>query len=239
MMASWRTSAAWTLVLALLLVGGLVLVAPGPQPASAHEQSVLVPASGTGRCPSDVQNCTSTWTHVNSWTHYTARVPSNCSVDIIDQCGIRVTSTSATSSCQSSSNCGHGPHSSTPQPTGPGTWTRWNGHRNANYRWSGQRRQPMEHEHDEEESPPLPKSPGAISIHAPTAVACLRALLTGSPTTAPGKPNRSPIPRCARPRGEALPAKTSLAVCDGSRSFPMAAASPVFTTRRYPVGGFS
>ena len=199
MMASWRTSAAWTLVLALLLVGGLVLVAPGPQPASAHEQSVLVPASGTGRCPSDVQNCTSTWTHVNSWTHYTARVPSNCSVDIIDQCGIRVTSTSATSSCQSSSNCGHGPHSSTPQPTGPGTWTRWNGHRNANYRWSGQRRQPMEHEHDEEESPSapprrlqrrhrlphprrrihrppsstLPKSTGAASIRAPTAVACL------------------------------------------------------------------
>lgn len=139
--------AAIGLVLVGLLALGLALAVPDFRPVLAHEQTALVAESGNGRCPSGVENCTETWTHVNSWTHYTASVPPSCTIEIIDQCGIHVTSSSASSSCQSSSNCGHGPHNSIPQPTGPGTWTQWNGHRNINYRWAGQRREAVEHEH--------------------------------------------------------------------------------------------
>ena len=143
-------------MLVALLTTGMAISAPGSSPALAHELTELVPASGTGSCPSGVENCSQTWTHTNSWTHYTAQVPSNCEVEIIEECGITITSRSASSSCQNSSNCGHGPHSSTPQPTGPGTWTTWNGHHNSNYRWSGQRRVPVEHEHDSPNPPPQP-----------------------------------------------------------------------------------
>ena len=161
-----------------VLAAGLALVASDAPPAHAHEQAELVAVSGTGRCPSDVQNCSETWTHVNSWTHYTAHVPSNCEVDIIEQCGIRVTSRSASSSCRNSTDCGHGPHSSTPQPTGPGTWTKWNGHRNTNYRWSGLRRQSVDHSHNTPTPSPTP-SP-------------LEPNPTPSPTPSPLEPNPTP-----------------------------------------------
>ena len=169
MTASPRTAMMRTLLTVGLIAAGLALPVSEAPLALAHEQTTLAPASGSGRCPSSVLNCSVTWTHVNSWTHYTARVPSNCSVEIIDQCGIRVTSRSASSSCRNSSNCGHGPHSSTPRPSGPGTWTTWNGHRNTNYRWSGQRREPVDHEHGS----PSPRP---------------------SPTTSPPEPTPSPTP---------------------------------------------
>ena len=155
-----------------VLTAGLALAASAAPPAHAHEQTALTAASGTGRCPSGVQSCSQTWTHVNSWTHYTARVPSNCEIGIIDQCGVRVTSRSASSSCRNSSNCGHGPHSSTPQPSGPGSWTRWNGHRNTNYRWSGQRRVSVDHDHSTPNSDstltPSPSDPRPDSSPTPS-----------------------------------------------------------------------
>ena len=164
MTATARISAG--LVLVGLLGIGLALSSPDHQPVLAHEQTKLVPASGSGRCPSGVLGCAESWTHVNSWTHYTARVPPNCSVDIIDQCGITVTSRSATSSCPSTSNCGHGPHNSTPRPSGPGTWTTWNGHRNVNHRWSGQRQVPVDHDHAG--GGPNPATPTPSATPAPT-----------------------------------------------------------------------
>ena len=129
--------AAIGLVLVGMLAGGLNLV---PQPALARQWTTVVNASGAGRCPpdespSEERKCKETWTHVNLWTHYTSRVPPNCTVEIIEQCGVVWSSISATSSCDSSDNCSHGPHDSTPQPTGPGTWTKWDGHYNTNYRW--------------------------------------------------------------------------------------------------------
>ena len=130
-----------------LLTLGIALIIPDSRPVLAHEQTELVATSGPGQCPSHVENCTTTWTHVNSWTHYTATVSAGCTVEVIEQCDMSVTSTSATSSCQGSSNCGHGPHNSTPQPTGPGTWTQWNGHYNTNYRWLGQQRVAVKHRH--------------------------------------------------------------------------------------------
>ncbi len=151
------------LVLVVLLGVGLALLSPDHQSVLAHEQTEFVPASGSGRCPTGVRGCTESWTHVNSWTHYTARVPSNCTVEIIDQCGITVTSRTATSSCSGTSNCGHGPHNSSPRPSGPGTWTTWNGHRNVNYRWSGQRRVPVDHDHGGGN----PISPGPTPSAAP------------------------------------------------------------------------
>ena len=170
MTASTSTAMLRTLLAVGLFAAGLAVAASAAPSAQAHEQTVLVAASGTGRCPSGIQNCSESWTHVNSWTHYTARVPSNCSVEIIDQCGIQVTSRSASSSCRNSSNCGHGPHSSTPRPTGPGTWTTWNGHSNTNYRWSGQRRESVDHDH------------GSTSP---------------SPTSSPTEPEPSPSPNPA------------------------------------------
>lgn len=179
-------SASTAMVRALLPVGllaaGLALAVSGAPLANAHEQTTLVAASGTGRCPSSVESCSQSWMHVNSWTHYTARVPSNCAIEIIDQCGIRVTSRSASSSCRNSANCGHGPHSSTPRPTGPGTWTKWNGHRNTNYRWSGQRRQPVSHKHGSP-SPNLEPSP-TPSPSEPNP--------DPSPTPSPSKPSQNP-----------------------------------------------
>ncbi|MCY3910913.1 MAG: hypothetical protein OXF99_05320 [bacterium] len=135
------------LFLISLLALGVALIIPDSPPVLAHEQTELVAASGAGQCPADVQDCAMTWTHVNSWTHYTATVPASCTIEVIEECGVTVTSTSAASSCQSSSNCGHGPHNSSPRPIGPGTWTEWNGHYNTNFRWSGQRRVAVEHEH--------------------------------------------------------------------------------------------
>lgn len=180
-MTASSSTAAWpTLLVVGLFAAGLALAASNTPPAHAHEQTALVAASGAGRCPSGIQNCSVSWTHVNSWTHYTARVPSNCEVDIIDQCGIRVTSRSASSSCRNSSNCGHGPHSSTPRPTGPGSWTRWNGHRNTNYRWSGQRREPVEHDH----STPSPESTPTPSPSDPRP--------DPSPTPSPSDPTPDP-----------------------------------------------
>ena len=176
-MTALTSTAVWRALLAVgLLAAGLALAVSSSPTANAHEQTELVAASGSGRCPSGIQNCSETWTHVNSWTHYTARVPSNCSVEIIDQCGIQVTSRSASSSCRNSSNCGHGPHSSTPRPTGPGTWTTWNGHRNTNYRWSGQRREPVDHDHGTPSSSPTP-SPSEPDP-------------SPSPTPSPSEPDR-------------------------------------------------
>ncbi|WP_419851075.1 hypothetical protein [Candidatus Poriferisocius sp.] len=149
-----------TAVVVSLLAVGLALGTPTTQPAYAHKQTELVAVSGTGSCPSGVESCTETWTHVNYWTHYTSSVSPGCSVEIIETCGIHVTSTAATSSCQNSSNCGHGPHGSTPQPAGPGTWTQWNGHQDINHRWSGQRREAVEHEHE----CPAGLVPGAFGI---------------------------------------------------------------------------
>ena len=174
-----------------LLAVGLVLGAPDSPPVLAHEQTALVAASGAGRCPSSVQNCTQTWTHINSWTHYTATVLSNCTIDIIDQCGIRVTSTSATSSCQNSTGCGHGPHNSTPRPTGPGTWTKWNGHRNINYRWSGQRREPVDHDHDEDSLLPPPPTPTPVPPPPPPTPT--------PPSTPPSTPPPPPPPTTLPP----------------------------------------
>ena len=178
MTASPGTAMLRTLLAVGLLAGGLALATSAVPPAQAHEQTELVAASGTGRCPSGIQNCSESWTHVNSWTHYTARVPANCAVEIIDQCGITVTSRAASSSCRNSSNCGHGPHSSTPRPTGPGTWTTWNGHSNTNYRWSGQRREPVDHDHGSSSPSPTP-SP---SDPEPSP----------SPTPSPSDPNPAP-----------------------------------------------
>ncbi len=154
------------LVLVGLLGVGLALSSPDRHTVLAHEQTKLVPASGSGRCPSGMRGCTESWTHVNSWTHYTARVPSTCTVEIIDQCGITVTSRSATSSCSGTSNCGHGPHNSSPRPSGPGTWTTWNGHRNVNHRWSGQRQAPVDHDHGG--GNPNPATPTPSATPAPT-----------------------------------------------------------------------
>ena len=166
----------------LLLVGllsvGLVLSSPDRHVVFAHDQTKLVPASGSGRCPSDVLSCTESWTHVNSWIHYTARVPSNCAVEIIEQCGITVTFRSATSSCSGTNNCGHGPHNSTPRPTGPGTWTKWNGHRNINHRWSGQRSLPVAHDHEEGNTVPAPATPTSNPV----------------PTSSPA-PTSNPVPQ--------------------------------------------
>ena len=180
---TWTATARAALLVGLLVAGlGLAVIATPP--SLAHEQTSLVAASGTGRCPSSVENCRQTWTHINSWTHYTARVPSNCNVEIIDQCGIQVTSRSATSSCQNSSSCGHGPHNSTPRPTGPGTWTQWNGHSNTNYRWSGQRRVPVDHEHGSLSPTPEPYPTSTVPSPTPDP----------SPTPLPeGPPAESPI----------------------------------------------
>lgn len=116
MMASALAALARSLPIVGLLSVGLALSAPDSSPALAHEQTELVAVSGTGKCPSSVENCSQTWTHINSWTHYTASVSPGCTVEVIEQCGITVISRSATSSCRNSSNCGHGPHSSTPAP---------------------------------------------------------------------------------------------------------------------------
>lgn len=164
-----------------LLVAGFALQIPGSPPALAHEQTALVAASGAGRCPTSVENCSQTWTHVNSWTHYTASVPSSCTIEIIDQCGIRVISRPATSSCQNSSGCGHGPHNSTPRPTGAGTWTKWNGHSNTNYRWTGQRRISVDHQHGSQV--PIPVSTPVPSPTSP--VPRPTATPTAGPTPAP------------------------------------------------------
>ena len=124
------TAATRAMVLLCLIAVGLALAAPDSRPVLAHEKTKLVAVRGTGRCPSSVQNCTETWTHVNFWTHYTVIAPRRCTLATINRCGITITSTPGRSSCRSSSNCGHGPHSSTSRPTGPGTWTTWNGHSN-------------------------------------------------------------------------------------------------------------
>ena len=147
MTAPARAAATRAVLVACLVAAGLVLVAPASQPAVAHEQTELVAVSGTGRCPSDVQGCTETWTHINYWTHYTATASPDCTFAAVHLCTVDVTSTAATSTCPNSSNCGHGPHSSTPQPTGPGTWTQWNGHADINFRWSGQQVKSIDHPH--------------------------------------------------------------------------------------------
>ena len=141
-MSAWLKPAAVRLAIALLIVTipvvGLAVVAPTAHEAIAHTKIKLVSVSGTGKsCPANVLNCSVSWTHINYWTHYTARIPAHCTIMLLDLCGIVITSRSSTSSCRSSNNCGHGPHSSTPKSLGPGSWTIWKGHRNINYRWRG------------------------------------------------------------------------------------------------------
>ncbi len=178
------------MALAVLLIVGIALSVPDSRPALAHDKTTDVPASGAGRCPSGVRGCTETWTHVNYWTHYRARVPANCTVEIIDQCGITVIATAAKSRCRNTDNCAHGPHDSTPRPTGPGTWTRWNGHRNINYRWSGQRRVPVNHDHRQQSPPP------ATPTSTPTSTPATPTPATPTPESTPSatpKPKPTPV----------------------------------------------
>ncbi len=136
------------LLLLAVLVGGLVAVNLSDQQALAHDQYVWVPMSGSGRnCPASLSNCRLTWTHVNRWTRYKARVPAGCTIATLGTCGITISSSSYTSSCSNTNNCGHGPHSSTPKSTGAGSWTVWSGHHNTNYRWSGNLRAKLPHTH--------------------------------------------------------------------------------------------
>ncbi|WP_420638122.1 hypothetical protein [Candidatus Poriferisocius sp.] len=213
------TRALLGLLLVAILALGLVISSSDTAPLLAHRQTSTVDLDGMGRCPASVQQCVETWTHINYWTHYTTHVPDHCTIDIIGLCGMEVIAEPATSSCYSRNNCHHGPHDSTPRPTGEGTWTVWNGHSNTNYQWSGKVTTEVEHEH----TCPPGQVPGNFGI-------CLRPCPDGTyvippnncPTPDPSpdpSPSPSPEPTTA-PTADPTPSPTSGPVVPPTRPNP-------------------
>ena len=157
-----RTRAAIAIWMACLLVAGALFAAWDNQPVHAHEVQVTEIVSGAGRCPANVRDCKETWVHVNNWIHYSINISPGCAVAVVYSCGVTITSVPATSSCRTTSGCGHGPHHSTPRPAGPGSWSVWKGHYNTNYRWRGRRIGSVPHTHQ-----PAPASTPAPQIPTP------------------------------------------------------------------------
>ncbi|MXW42380.1 MAG: hypothetical protein F4138_04400 [Acidimicrobiia bacterium] len=163
-----RSDATRLLIAMLLMVFlfvGFAAINPEVREVFAHEQHEWISVSGVGAtCPVDVSNCRVTWTHVNFWTHYERVIPSVCALTTIGNCQPVVITRNATSSCRNTSNCGHGPHSSTPRVTGPGTWTVWKGHTDVDHKWSGRRHQKVAHQHL---SPTEPNNPPPTALPTP------------------------------------------------------------------------